>query len=140
MDPTSLSALVARLYTVVHLLSGYPVPETPPAVQLLPRAEIERLVCAGPCQIRAYYHPDFGVVVDQSLNLESNRYHQSILLHELVHHAQHVAGAFDHVDSNCEARVASERQAYDIQNRFLARLHVAEPIPVPRWQFRCSDE
>lgn len=140
MDKTWLTELVLQLYVAVQGISGYPAPSTPPEVRQMPREEIQRLVCKGSCQIRAFYHPEMGVIVDEALNLKSNLYHQSILLHELVHHAQHVVGRFDNLASACEARTASELEAYEVQNRYLSEKHASERIPVLRWGLLCNQE
>jgi hypothetical protein len=137
MDSLLVADLVVKLYALIFLWSGYPVPEVLPKVQLLPRGEIERLVCQKSCQIRAFYHPEYGVIIDEAMDLKSSAYHQSILLHELVHHAQHVAGAFENLENACEARSASESQAYEIQNRYLARMRASERIPVLGWGRHC---
>ncbi len=140
MDKSWLTDLVVQLYAVVQVITGYPAPAALPEVRQLPQVEIQRMVCMGPCQIRAFYHPEFGVVVDDSFNLKSNLYHQSILLHELVHHAQHVTGRFDNLQSVCRARSASEGEAYDVQNQYLAQQRSSERIPVLRWGMLCRNE
>ncbi|MFN0314816.1 MAG: hypothetical protein ACKVQA_07250 [Burkholderiales bacterium] len=140
MDKSWLTDLVIQLYAAVQAITGYPAPEALPEVRQLPRAQIEQMVCTGPCQIRAFYHPEFGVVVDESFNLKSNLYHQSILLHELVHHAQHVSGRFDNLASACRARSASEGEAYEVQNRYLSQQRASERIPVLRWELLCEHE
>ncbi len=140
MDKTWLTDLVVQLYAAVQIITGYPAPASMPEVRQLPRAEIQQMVCVGPCQIRAFYHPEFGVMVDEGFNLKSNLYHQSILLHELVHHAQHLSGRFDGAQSACHARSASEGEAYEVQNRYLAQQRASERIPVLRWNMMCQPE
>lgn len=140
MDKSWLADLVIQLYVAVQGITGYPAPANMPEVRQMPREEIQRLVCMGPCQIRAFYHPDMGVIVDEAFNLKSNLYHQSILLHELVHHAQHVTGRFDSLASACEARSASEGEAYEVQNRYLASQRSSERIPMMRWALLCNQE
>ncbi|MSQ60090.1 MAG: hypothetical protein EXR36_10720 [Betaproteobacteria bacterium] len=140
MDKSWLTDLVIQLYAAVQAITGYPAPEILPEVRQLPRAEIEQMICTGPCQIRAFYHPEFGIVVDESFNLKSNLYHQSILLHELVHHAQHSSGRFYHLESACHARSASEGEAYEVQNRYLSQQRASERIPVLRWELLCGHE
>lgn len=139
MDKTGLIELVTQLYLSVQAITGYPAPAGLPQVRQMPQAEIQKMVCMGPCRIRAFYHPEHGVVVDEGLNLKSNLYHQSILLHELVHHAQHVAGRFDSLESVCQARSASESEAYDVQNRYLASQRASERVPVLRWNLLCAE-
>lgn len=140
MDKSGLVELVIQLYIAVQAITGYPMPTEMPQVSQVPQAEIQRMVCMGPCRIRAFYHPDYGVVVDESFNLQSSLYHQSILLHELVHHAQHVAGRFDSLESACQARSASESEAYEVQNRYLAKMQSSERVPALRWSQLCRDQ
>lgn len=140
MDKSWLVDLVIQLYVSVQAITGYPMPAEMPQVRQVPQAEIQRMVCMGPCRIRAFYHPDHGVVVDESFDLKSSLYHQSILLHELVHHAQHVTGRFDSLESACQARSESESEAYEVQNRYLAKMSASERVPSLRMSSLCRDE
>ncbi|HZR01974.1 MAG TPA: DUF6647 family protein [Burkholderiales bacterium] len=137
MDLSVLADTVVRLYAAIHMMMGYPLPEPYPLVRSMSRAAISEIVCTRPCQIRAFYHPDLGVVVDEALNLQSSAYDRSILLHELVHHAQHAAGAFREIDSACVARSKAEMEAYTVQNRYLRQSGASEAIPVLNWRGLC---
>jgi hypothetical protein len=119
METASLSELLVQLYAAITSIAGYPSPEIPPRVVALPKAALHKPICDKPCQIRAVYFSNLGVLLDDSLNLSKNEYHRSILLHELVHDAQERAGAFEVLPSGCQRRAASEDEAYQIQNRFL---------------------
>ena len=44
---------------------------------------------------------------------------RSVVLHELVHHLQHVTGKFDMVADTCDRWYSKEREAYVIQNAYL---------------------
>lgn len=140
MDKSSLLALVVELYAAIQTISGYPVPQAAPAVHLVPGIILQDLVCLKPCQIRAFYHPDFGILIDDSFELAGSSYHQSVLLHELVHHAQHISGKFDSLSGRCQQRAAAETEAYEIQNGYLALKGASERIPILKWGLVCRDE
>lgn len=52
------------------------------------------------------------VFIDEKLDVADDSVDCSILLHELVHHAQAVSGWFDVGSSDCVRRNAAEREAY----------------------------
>ncbi len=81
-----------------------------------------------PCRVRAIYIPHLGVYMDDNLDIEHNEFDRSILLHELVHHAQAVMGKYEDL-SLCENWKSSEIEAYRIQDMFLARVASAKRIP-----------
>jgi len=139
MDPT-LSSLIAELFTTIHLLSGYAPPTVPPEVHRVPQAEIRQQFCHGPCQIKAVYDPTLGVFIDETLDVHNNLFARSILLHELVHHAQSVSGRFDLGDSSeCVRRNTAEREAYFIQNRYLMEMNDGHRVAMTGWAARCDD-
>jgi hypothetical protein len=137
---SELLQIIVQLYAAISSVSEYGVPQEMPHAHLVPKAVIQDLVCTRPCQIVAFYHPDFGVVVDESLDLSSNLYHRSIVLHELVHHAQHAADRFGSVEGKCAKRALSEREAYEIQNRYLASQGASAPVPTVRWEKFCRTD
>jgi len=67
VDHASLASLVTDLLTTIHLLSGYPAVSVQPEIHRLPQAAIAEKVCHKPCGVRAYYRPDWGVLLDESL-------------------------------------------------------------------------
>jgi hypothetical protein len=140
LDHSTLISLLAELFTAIRLLSGYPAPATFPEVIALPTAEIQRRLCDGrPCHIKAYYHPDTGVVVDDSLDLRNDPFDRSILLHELVHHMQKTTGKFEVLTNFCTRRVSEEFEAYEIQNRYLSQVNAARRAMVLGWNGKCDD-
>ena len=52
MTDPALSQLVAELFIAIKMLSGYPVPDAPPEIHRLPRAELEAMVCRTPAASR----------------------------------------------------------------------------------------
>ena len=140
MEKLELLRIVASLYAGLPGISDYDVPPQLPEVHALPRAILQDLVCARACQIRAAYHPDFGVMIDESLNLKGSLYDRSILLHELVHHAQHRKGKFDELRTPCVRRAAAEEEAYLMQNRYISANGGSEGVSVVNWFTRCEHQ
>jgi hypothetical protein len=126
MDASLLAGLAMELFAAIRLVSGYPVPEALPEIHRVPQSELQQRVCAGKrCAVQAFYHPEWGVFVADSLDLQNDPFDRSILLHELVHHLQKTTGKFNAVPGNCNRRTAQELEAYEIQNRYLAEQHAS---------------
>jgi len=138
MDHAFLASLVAELLTTVQLLSGYPAVSIQPEIHRLPQAVIAEKVCHKPCGVRAYYRPDWGVLLDESLNVQTDSFDRSILLHELVHHVQAARGRFDAMPGACDRWNAAEREAYALQNLYLAGVHSARHVAMSGWVARCD--
>jgi hypothetical protein len=139
LDTLSLSSLALQLLLSVHSLSGYPVTKTLPEFHVMPLTEIQQRFCNGPCRVQAYYKRGEGVYIDQAFNLAGDEFARSVLLHELVHHVQQVSGKFEKIPSECDRWYAAEREAYEIQNRYLEAMHDPHRVNVSAWQARCDD-
>lgn len=138
MESGALSSLVAELFTAIQTLSPYAVPAEPPAVHLVPQAVIQERFCRGPCRVKAAYHTDDGVFLDERLDVHRNAFDRSILVHELVHHAQFRSGLFDPGMSECERVSRDEREAYEIQNRYLSSVRDWRRLPLPPVEAGCQ--
>jgi hypothetical protein len=134
-------AMMVELFAAIRHVSNYPEPDSFPVVQALSLTEIQQRLCAGrACKVKAYYHPDRGVIVDEALDFEGDAFDRSILLHELVHHLQKTTGKFEPVASFCSRRISEEMEAYEIQNRYLSRIHEARRALVTGWTGKCDDD
>jgi asparagine synthetase A len=92
------------------------------------------------CTVRAIYILHLGIYLDDTLDMARDPFARSILLHELVHHAQAVMARFPDL-STCEARKASEEEAYEVQSSYLHK--VGSPKQLPRGttqMLRCPTE
>lgn len=115
----SLAQLVVSLMTAVQLYSGLPQPPAPPAVHRVPQSVIADNVCRQPCAgARAFYDAERGVFLDETLDVANDVFARSILLHELVHHAQEHAARDAEVEL-CKRRWMREVEAYAAQNAYL---------------------
>ena len=129
MTHETLMQLVANLFSIVANLTGQPlVSDALPEVHRVPHAQIEAMACQHTCRVRAIYIPHLGVYIDDNLDIENNPFDRSILLHELVHHAQAVMGKYEDL-SLCESWKSSEAEAYRIQDAYLARVGSGKRIP-----------
>lgn len=118
--PTSLNAVVDQLFLAITSIAGYPLPAAPPAIHVIPAAEVQHKACNRPCRVKAMYDPDAGVFLSDDMNLD-DAYARSVLMHELVHHQQHLHAKFDHVADACERSYQLELEAYNVQNWYLKR-------------------
>ena len=73
------------------------------------------------CAIKAWYKPGEGIFLDESLKPETNMFDRSILLHEMVHYFQDMAGYYGRVEG-CDRWFHRELNAYEIQNRYLGTI------------------
>jgi Mlc titration factor MtfA (ptsG expression regulator) len=130
-----------ELFTAIRLVSGYPSPEVVPHIERLSVVEMQQKICGGrACSVKAFYHPEWGVYVDEALDIQNDAFDRSILLHELVHHLQKTTGKFDAVTNFCIRRNAQELEAYEIQNRYLSGQSASRRAFVMGWSGKCKDE
>ena len=139
MDSISLASLAVQLLASIHSLSGYPPTRDLPEIHQAPLAEIQQQFCHGTCSAQAFYKPESGIFIDEAFDLEKDQFARSVLLHELVHHLQRVSGTFQKMPSQCDRWYAAERQAYEIQNRYLETVHDPHRVNVNAWRARCDD-
>jgi hypothetical protein len=137
MDQASLSSTVVELLATIQLLAGYPAPEAAPEVHLVSQSWIQAEVCVKTCRVPAFYDPARGVFIDEKLDLKSDTFNRSILLHELVHHVQASSGRFETLPSECERRNAEELEAYQIQNKYLASIGNPKRVMAGGWSVSC---
>ena len=120
-DPADLDRLVKQLTRAIDRLARYHVSKAPPRIYRIPHAELENYVCGTNCKIQAWYKPGDGIFLDESLEPETNLFHRSILLHEMVHYFQDMAGEYATM-SPCDRWLHRELDAYAIQNRYLGTI------------------
>jgi hypothetical protein len=117
----SLDEVVKQLTRAIDRLARYRVPKDPPNVYRVPHAELENYVCGTHCSIKAWYKPGDGIFLDDTLKPETNLFHRSILLHEMVHYFQDRAGEYGNMQP-CHRWFHREIDAYTIQNRYLGMI------------------
>jgi len=114
----NLDQVVKTLTRAIDRLARYRVPKDTPAIYRIPHAELENYVCGTHCSIKAWYKTGDGIFLDDTLKPETNLFHRSILLHEMVHYFQDRAGEYGNMDA-CNRWFHRELDAYTVQNRYL---------------------
>ena len=119
MDPNTMNLIVAGLLAWIGTHTSYALPNEPPAVALVPHAQIAQLACGGPCEALGVY-PDKNVVyIDDGLQIETNVCARSVLLHELVHYLQNRNHRFANIPAVLRPQMR-EHEAYGVQQMYLA--------------------
>ncbi|MAZ46145.1 MAG: hypothetical protein CMM98_01010 [Rickettsiales bacterium] len=89
----------------------------------LSSSELQTLACGGKCPIVAFFKPEVGILISK-LDFE-NLCNQSILLHEIIH-------ALQYLNESNLVDAFKEKEAYEIQNKFLMeisiKLELIEPL------------
>lgn len=116
-----LAPIVRLLLATIETLSDYRASGPLPSVFQLPQYRIEQKVCDTPCNVRAAYLPREGIYLSANLDPVRDPLDRSALLHELVHYLQQGHAKFERMDG-CERERAKEREAYAIQNAYLATI------------------
>ena len=124
-------AILAALLVWASQLSGYPLPAEPPAVRFDSHDFFVENVCFGQeCNVVGWYDDAGTIFIDERYRDVDDQFAKSLLVHEFTHYLQHENGAFQ--PPSCNLNIAREKEAYEIQNRFIvARLSGLEPIRPP---------
>jgi len=139
MKIDELQAIAADLFAAIHALSGYAVPASMPGIEAVPLSVMQQKVCGKPCAIKAFYHPQWGVYLDETLDLKESDFDRSVFLHELVHHVQNTGGRFEKMPVSCERNQLAEAEAYRIQNLYLARVNSPRRALYMGWTGTCAE-
>ena len=114
-----LDAILATLLVWASQLSGYPVPEELPDVRFESHAFFVENVCFGQeCKVVGWYDDAGTIFIDERYREVDDQFAKSLLVHEFTHFLQHANGAFQ--PPSCNLNIAREKEAYEIQNRYIA--------------------
>ncbi|MCM8857775.1 MAG: hypothetical protein LC541_19405 [Candidatus Thiodiazotropha sp.] len=132
--------LCAILLSWVFTLSDYQqVDNACPEMRMVEHSWLEERACDGrACKVLGWY-PGSGDVVylDDRMDLDNNIFHTSVAVHELVHWLQDKEGA---LLENCEQSIEAEREAYNIQSKFLVEYGTYYPVGAVLPMLRCEDQ
>ncbi|MEL0583594.1 MAG: hypothetical protein AAES65_01770 [Candidatus Thiodiazotropha sp. (ex. Lucinoma kazani)] len=132
--------LCAILLSWVFTLSDYQqVDNACPEMRMVEHSWLEERACDGrACKVLGWY-PGSGDVVylDDRMDLDNNIFHTSVAVHELVHWLQDKEGA---LLENCEQSIEAEREAYNIQSKFLVEYGTYHPVGAVLPMLRCEDQ
>ena len=122
--------LVPVLFSSIHDLSKYPLPDKLPTISFLSSADLSRLACNSRCLVLGHYPGGETIYLDEKLKPETNLFDRSVLLHELVHYLQYSSGQnaelLKTTQEKCVLWYKREQEAYAIQDAFLVA--VSSPV------------
>ncbi len=129
------STLPIMLSWAVYL-SGYNAPAEPPSLSFEPHSFFVERVCVGrECNAVGWYNDEHVIYIDKKYQFDESRFVSSLIVHELVHHLQHLSARFDSL--SCEDSLTREREAYHIQNEYLLQAHASIALIRPG-PMRCN--
>lgn len=129
-DFDDLSDLVKHLVRTVTRNSKYRKPEALPMVSRVTRADLEARACGNAehkCAVSAVYESERGIMFAEDLKPETNLFHRSILLHEIVHYLQDVNHEMES-SAACDRWYYREIEAYAIQKYYLASINSPDRV------------
>lgn len=105
------------------LYTGYSLPNRLPKIYKMEHRELARLLCNGMnCPAYAYFdRRTRDIYIDSRLKVMENMAAQSFVIHEIIHYLQYRNGKMKKQNMRCFDRMDLEREAYEVQNRFLAK-------------------
>jgi hypothetical protein len=125
-----MDELYAILLSWAVTLTGHPVPDQKPTVQLVSPAFLQQAACKGrPCRVMGWFPPGETIYLDKRLDVQHDLIASSVVVHEMVHYLQHRSGKYP-VPRSCEHSIAMEREAYQAQRDYLTRYGVYFPIGI----------
>jgi hypothetical protein len=93
-------------------------------VRFASEPELAAIACESGCQahglLNGLFEPEHGIVLSHRLDPIHDVRARAVLLHEIVHYLQEENGRFTD-RSACERHYLREREAYAVENRYLAR-------------------
>lgn len=115
--------LVESFVIKAVVFTGYPLPDRLPNIYKMEQKELARLLCNGMnCAAFAYFdRRTKDIYIDSRLKVTENMAAQSFVIHEIIHYLQFRNGKMDKRKMRCFDRMNLEKEAYDVQNRFLAK-------------------
>ncbi len=122
-----MTEMVKALLSWAVMASHYPQPAEPPRVEFKPHAFFVENACLGrPCNALGWYDDQGVVYLDERIRNADTPASRGIWIHEFVHYLQHKSGKY--VTQECRDQVAREKEAYAIQNQYLARTYGFAPF------------
>ncbi len=134
-----LDAKAEALLEAIEALAGYDATGRHPVIRMLPQHAIEAKVCDEPCNVAAAYLPrEDEIWLAGNLDPVHDPIAAAALLHELVHYLQQDHPRFAELRP-CERDREKEREAYAVQNAWLARIGRSERVVFYESEFDCED-
>jgi len=134
-----MNELFTALLSWAVVLSGYPAPAVPPEVAFVSHQQLTKMACNGTeCKVVGFHPPGSRrVYIDDRLHPEKSTFAASIVVHEFVHYLQQSEGKFA-LNYSCNDALEMEREAYDVQSRFLVAHGIYRVVGSAMYDATCS--
>ncbi len=133
-----MDELYAVLLSWAVTLTGHPMPDHKPAVEMVSHSYLQLAACGGhQCRVWGWFPPGETIYLDERLDPEHDLLGSSVVVHEMVHYLQHLSGKY-HAPYSCEESVALEREAYQAQRDYLLAYGVYQPVGVSMHDVGCE--
>src|SRR5215470_2375511 len=125
-----MNGLLTIFLSWAAVLTGHPMPDHEPVVQMVPHSYLEQVACNGRrCKVMGWFPPGETIYLDERLDAEHDLFASSVVVHEMVHYLQHQSGKYQ-TPYSCADFLAMEREAYQAQRDYLVRYGVYYPVGV----------
>ena len=114
-----MAPFLASIVAAAVALSGYPATDVDINVEHRSHVEMVKMAgCNDDCPIMGLvmFDSPHTVQLDDRLHPERNVHDRSILIHEVIHVLQFIAGKTQH---DCPTWLANEKEAYRLQRNYL---------------------
>ncbi|MEQ1879708.1 MAG: hypothetical protein ABL878_01910 [Burkholderiales bacterium] len=128
---------VGQLLEIIVKISDYPMPPSLPTIFVIPQHQLESKLCDQPCNATAAYFPREGIYLAGHLVPLRDTSARAALVHELVHFLQQGHTKFAHI-AGCRREMEKEREAFEIQNAYLAHMGKQEMVMFLEGIYECS--
>lgn len=127
----TLAEIVILAMAYASQLTGYPQPtEGRLSIEFVPLLEMQEQVCPETldCKVRGTYNTG-KIKLHEDIDLINDPFHRSVLVHEMVHHLQHVH-KIKAVGNVCDCKCHNRREieAYGIQNAYLTLVEEVDTL------------
>lgn len=119
-----MQELIGTLLLVAVNFSQYEMPEQQPLLEAIKHQQLIDILCEGKeCNALAYYDDKKNTIFYDETLTENSIIARGYIVHEMVHFLQYQYDAVVEKPS-CTQRMLLEREAYQVQQRFLRANHM----------------
>lgn len=116
--------IIGTLLLMAVNFSQYDMPEQQPLIEAVNHQQLIDTLCEGKeCNALAYYDDKKNTIFYDDKLTKDSIIAQGYIVHEMVHFLQYQHDAVVE-EPNCKQRMLLEREAYQVQQRFLRSNHI----------------
>lgn len=119
-----MQEIIGTLLLMAVNFSQYDMPEQHPLIEAVNHQQLIDTLCEGKeCNALAYYDDKKNTIFYDNKLTKDSIIAQGYIVHEMVHFLQYQHDAVVE-EPNCKHRMLLEREAYQVQQRFLRSNHI----------------